>query len=150
MASFNKITIVGYLGRDPELRHTPAGDAACSFSVATTEGKGDNAVTTWFRITTWRRQAEIANQYLTKGKQVYIEGRLRTNVYTDKDGNQRTSLEVAATDMQFLGTVGDGAESSPRAPRPRGADVGTERDPQASTRRPLLPDDGVQDSDIPF
>ncbi len=154
MASFNKITIVGYLGRDPEIRYTPAGDAVCSFSVATTEKKGGQGgegqdVTTWFRITTWRRQAEVANQYLSKGKQVYIEGRLRTNEYTDRDGNKRTSLEVTATDMQFLGGPrdgeggGDGGGNAPR-PSPAGRPAGQQ------SSAPPMDEGGVQDSDIPF
>ena len=115
MASFNKIVIVGYLGRDPELRYTPQGVAVCNFSVATTERRKDQRTgepqdtTTWFRVTLWRRQAEVANQYLSKGKQVYIEGRLRQEEYTDRDGVKRTSLAVDATDLQFLGTKGDEA-----------------------------------------
>jgi single-strand DNA-binding protein len=115
MASFNKIVIVGYLGRDPELRYTPQGIAVCNISVATTERRKDprtgepQDITTWFRVTLWRRLAEIANQYLSKGKQVYVEGRLRQEEYTDRDGVKRTSLSVDATDMHFLGTKGDEA-----------------------------------------
>src|SRR5437868_1829823 len=97
--SFNKIIIVGYLGRDPELRYTPQGTAVCKFSVATTE-KRKNAnnetaeeTTTWFRVTTWGRQAELASEYLSKGRQVYIEGRLRLDEYVDREGQTRTSLE---------------------------------------------------------
>jgi single-strand DNA-binding protein len=117
MASFNKIVIVGYLGRDPEIRYTPQGTAVCNFTVATTEKKKDRAgeaqdVTTWFRISAWGRQAEVANQYLSKGKQVYIEGRLRLEEYTDRDGNRRQSLEVSATDLHFLGSRGDTATAS--------------------------------------
>ncbi len=108
MSSFNKITIVGYLGRDPEIRYTPEGTAVCNVSVATTErrknitGKYEDH-TTWFRVTFWNRQAELANEYLAKGRQVYVEGRLRQEEYTDREGNRRTSLEVNATEMQFLG-----------------------------------------------
>lgn len=107
--SFNKIIIVGNLGRDPELRYTPQGDAVCNFSVATNEKRKDKAgelqdVTTWFRVTLWRRQAETASKYLTKGSPVYIEGRLRVEEWTDRDGGQRYTLEVQATDMQFIGT----------------------------------------------
>lgn len=127
MASFNKITLVGYLGKDPELRQTLNGDAVCSFSVATTERRknatGDNEdQTTWFKVTVWRRQAEIANQYLTKGKQVYVEGRLRQTEYTDRDGNRRSALEVTASDIQFMGSKddGEGRES-------RNADQGADR-----------------------
>jgi single-strand DNA-binding protein len=115
MASFNKITIVGYLGRDPELRYTPQGVAVCNISVATTERRKDprtgepQDLTTWFKISLWRKQAEVANQYLSKGKQVYIEGRLRQEEYTDREGVKRTSLVVDATEMQFLGAKGDEA-----------------------------------------
>src|SRR6266508_3175822 len=95
LSSFNKITIVGYLGRDPELRYTPQGTAVCNVSVATTERRKNvtgeyEDHTTWFRVTFWNRQ-------------VYIEGRLRQEEYTDREGNIRTSLEVNATEMQFLG-----------------------------------------------
>ncbi|MBS1787285.1 MAG: single-stranded DNA-binding protein [Acidobacteria bacterium] len=107
--SFNKITIVGYLGRDPELRYTPQGTAVCKMSVATSERRraanGETEEqTTWFRVTVWGRQAELANEYLGKGRQVYVEGRLRLEEYADRDGNQRISPEVTATDIQFLGT----------------------------------------------
>lgn len=112
MASFNKITIVGYLGRDPELKHTPQGDAVCTFSVATTEGKGEKEKTTWFRITAWRRTAEVANEYLSKGSQVYVEGRLRLEEYTDREGNKRASAEVTASDLQFLGKAGGKDENT--------------------------------------
>jgi single-strand DNA-binding protein len=120
MASFNKIVIVGYLGRDPEIRYTPQGTAVCNFTVATTEKKKDRAgeaqdVTTWFRISAWGRQAEVANQYLSKGRQVYVEGRLRLEEYTDRDGNRRQSLEVSATDLHFLGSRGDTAAATTQA-----------------------------------
>jgi single-strand DNA-binding protein len=113
--SFNKITIVGYLGRDPELRYTPQGTAVCNFSVATTEkrknARGETEEhTIWFRIAAWGRQAELAAEYLAKGKQVYVEGRLRREEYTDREGIQRTSLEVNASDIQFLGQRADTAE----------------------------------------
>lgn len=105
--SFNKIIVVGNLGRDPELRYTPQGDAVCDFSIATNEKKRDRAgelqdVTTWFKVTLWRRQAENASKYLTKGSPVYVEGRLRVEEWTDKEGKTRHSLEINATDMQFI------------------------------------------------
>ena len=106
--SFNKITIVGYLGRDPELRYTPQGTALCKMSIATTEKRKNVAGemeehTTWFRVTLWGRQAELGNEYLAKGRQVYVEGRLRLEEYTDREGQKRISAEVSATDIQFLG-----------------------------------------------
>jgi single-strand DNA-binding protein len=110
--SFNKITIVGYLGRDPELRYTPQGTAVCNLSVATTEkrrnARGETEEhTIWFRVSAWGRQAELAAEYLAKGRQVYVEGRLRLEEYTDREGNPRTSAEVNASDIHFLGQRGD-------------------------------------------
>lgn len=106
--SFNKITVVGNLGRDPELRYTPQGNAVCNFSMATNEKRRDKSgesqdITTWFRITLWGKQAENASKYLTKGSSVYIEGRLRVEEWSDRDGKNRYTLDVHATDMQFLG-----------------------------------------------
>jgi single-strand DNA-binding protein len=108
LMSFNKVILVGNLGRDPELRYTPQGTPVCSFSMATNERRKDKTgemqdQTTWFKVTLWNRQAETAAQYLQKGRPVYIEGRLRVEEYTDRDGKQRHSLEVNATDMQFIG-----------------------------------------------
>lgn len=106
--SFNKIIIVGNLGKDPELRYTPQGNAVCNFSMATNEKRRDKTgdlqdITTWFRVTLWNRQAENASKYLQKGSQVYIEGRLKLDEWTDRDGNVRQTLDVTATEMQFIG-----------------------------------------------
>ncbi len=116
MASFNRVTIVGYLGRDPELRYTTQGTPVCDFSVATTERRKDKAgelqgVTTWFRVSLFGRQAELASQYLVKGKQVYVEGHLSQQEWTDKEGATRTSLEVRGTDIQFLSPAHEGEEA---------------------------------------
>src|SRR5262245_64993207 len=110
--SFNKVILVGNLGRDPELRYTPQGTPVCSFTMATNERRKDKTgemqdQTTWFRVTLWNRLAETASQYLQKGRQVYIEGRLRVEEYIDRDGKPRQTLEVFATDMQFIGSRGD-------------------------------------------
>ncbi len=115
--SFNKIIIVGNLGRDPELRYTPQGTAVCSFTLATNERRRDKSgehqdVTTWFRVTLWGNQAETASKYLAKGRPVYIEGRLRVEEWTDRDNNNRYTLEVNATDMQFIGSRQDAGEFS--------------------------------------
>src|SRR5215831_4152997 len=119
--SFNKITILGNLGRDPELRYTPQGTAVCDFSMATTEKRRDSSgeqqdLTTWFRVTFWGKQAEIASQYLAKGRQVYVEGRLSQREWTDRDGNKRTSLEVNGTDLHFVGSRGDDQQRSSEPP----------------------------------
>ena len=110
--SFNKIIIVGNLGRDPELRYTPQGTAVCNFSVATNERRRDKAgeqqdITTWFRVNAWGRQAENVSKYLTKGQRVYVEGRLHVEDWTDRDGKARYTLEVNASDVQFLDRAAD-------------------------------------------
>lgn len=107
--SFNKIILVGNLGRDPELRYTPQGSAVCNLSVATSEKRRDKTgemqdITTWFRVTLWEKKAEAAAKYLTKGSSVYVEGRVRVEEWTDRDGKNRYTLEVHGTDMQFLGS----------------------------------------------
>jgi single-strand DNA-binding protein len=140
--SFNRIIIVGNLGRDPELRYTAQGTPVCSFSMATNERRKDRNGemqdhTTWFRVTLWNRLAETASQYLQKGRQVYIEGRLRVEEYVDRDGKPRHSLEVFATDMQFIGSRGD------EAPQERAASAGASPGPADSQ-----PD--LSDEDIPF
>ena len=142
--SFNKITLVGNLGRDPELRYTPQGTPVCTFSLATNERRKDRNgemqdQTTWFRVTLWNRQAETASQYLQKGRPVYIEGRLRVEEYTDRDGKQRYSLEVTATDMQFIG----GRQDEPAQERA----VSTSA--SASAAAPAEPAE-LSDEDIPF
>ena len=106
--SFNKVIVVGNLGRDPEMKFTAQGTPVCTFSVATNERRRDKAgeqqdVTTWFRVTVWGRQAETASKYLTKGRSVYVEGRLHVDEWTDKQGKTRFTLEVNASDVQFLG-----------------------------------------------
>ena len=103
--SFNRITIVGNLGNDPEVRLTPQGVNVCSVSVATTEkGKsGQSDVTTWFRVTFWREQAEKVAKFFKKGEIIYLEGKLSTREWQDKEGKTRTSLEVSATDFKFIG-----------------------------------------------
>ena len=136
MASFNKIHLVGYLGRDPELRYTPDGTPVCNFSVATTERRKDKSgefqdQTTWFRVSLFGRQAEVASQYLSKGRQVYVEGTLTQREYTDRDGNARTSLDVRGSDIQFIGPAGEGGGGSAESHA-------------APSREP------ISDDDIPF
>lgn len=107
MASFNNITIVGNLGRDPELRYTPNGTPVTQFSMATNDnyrrGGDDVQVTTWFRVTVFGRQAEAVSQYMVKGRQCCVIGRLRAEEWTDRDGKVRTTLEVTADHVKFLG-----------------------------------------------
>lgn len=112
MAGLNKMTIIGNLGRDPEVRYTPDGLAVTNFNVAVTEKiKGEDR-TLWFRVAAFGRLGEICGEYLVKGKQVYIEGRLQTNEWEDRDGNKRFSLEILANQMLMLGTKADSYDAS--------------------------------------
>ncbi len=110
MASVNKVIIVGNLGRDPETRYMPSGDAMTNIAVATTDKWKDKATgeqkeaTEWHRVAFFGKLAEIAGQYLKKGSQVYIEGKLRTRKWTDKDGIEKYSTEIIADTMQMLGS----------------------------------------------
>ena len=115
----NKVILVGNLGNDPELRYTGGGTAVCNFSIATNESYKDadgNMVdkTEWHRVVAWGRLAEICGEYLTKGRQVYIEGSLHTNKWEDKDGNTRYTTEIKAREMQMLGPGGGETNPSPR------------------------------------
>lgn len=108
MASVNKVILVGNLGRDPEMRYMPSGDALASFSIATTDTWKDKSGqkqerTEWHRISMFGKLAEIAGEYLKKGSSVYIEGRLQTRKWQDKEGNERQTTEVVADRMQMLG-----------------------------------------------
>jgi single-strand DNA-binding protein len=117
---YQKLTIVGNLGTDPEMRYTPSGQAVTNLSVATnrrwTDGSGQqHEETTWFRVSVWGKQAESCNQYLSKGRQVFIEGRLTPDretggprIWTDQNGNPRASYEMTALDVKFLGGRGEG------------------------------------------
>ena len=109
MASVNKVILIGNCGRDPEVRYTPSGTAICNVSVATSSRRKDKASgesiedTQWHRVTFYDRLAEIAGEYLKKGKPVYIEGRLKYGKYTDKDGIERNTVDIVAEQMQMLG-----------------------------------------------
>ncbi len=150
--SFNKITIIGNLGRDPELRYTPQGDAVCDFSVAVGDRKRDKAgewqdITTWFKVTFWRKQAENASKYLTKGRQVYVEGRLQIEEWTDRDGNNRQTLAIQGSELQFLGEKGSGEKLNYSAPESNFEDNTGDSNTNsvADTGSPAPTDD-----DIPF
>ena len=113
MASVNKVTIIGNLGRDPENRYLPSGEQVTSIAVATTDRWRDKATgeqkeaTEWHRISFFGKLAEIAGQYLKKGSPVYVEGKLRTQKYTDKDGIERYQTNIIASTMQMLGSKQD-------------------------------------------
>ena len=152
MASINKVIIVGNLGRDPENRYMPSGEQVTSIAVATTDRWRDKATgdmkeqTEWHRISFFGKLAEIAGQYLKKGSQIYIEGRLRTRKYTDKEGIDRYVTEIIGDTMQMLGSKQDGST------QPAGTKQHEQRNSYAEAkqtgRRPAQPTD--DDSDIPF
>lgn len=158
MASVNKVIIVGNLGRDPETRYMPNGEAVTNIAVATTESWKDKQsgekkeLTEWHRITFYRKLAEIAGQYLKKGSQVYVEGKLQTRKWTDKDGNERYTTEIIADAMQMLGgRQGMGGSSGAdedyaQAPARSGGGVAPASRP-ASRPAPNFSD---MDDDIPF
>ncbi len=159
MASVNKVILIGNLGRDPEVRYTPSGAAVCNLRLATTRNwksrdTGERQEETeWHSVVLYDRQAEVAGEYLKKGRPVYIEGRLKTRKWQDKDGNDRYTTEIVAETMQLLGgREGGGDEGysrdsegggssrpapAPRAPAPRPA-------PKSSTSLDEM------DDDIPF
>jgi single-strand DNA-binding protein len=135
MASVNKVIIIGNLGKDPEVRYLPSGSAICNITVATSRQWKDKTSgerqeeTEWHRITFFDRMAEIAGEYLKKGKPVYVEGRLKTRKYTDKDGVEKYATDIVATEMQLLGSregmgegdTGGGGQRSAPASRPQAA-----------------------------
>lgn len=144
MAGVNKVILVGNLGRDPEVRYTKSGQAVASFSLATSErwtGKDGSKEekTEWHRITAWGKLGEICGEYLSKGKQVYIEGRLQTREWEDKDGNKRQTTEIVANNMTMLGQAG--GDTSGGGPQ-RGSSGGH----SGSSGGP----DDFEDDDIPF
>jgi len=144
MAGVNRVIIVGNLGRDPEIRYAQSGTAICKLSVAVTERVKDGDAwkdqTEWFRVTLFGKTAENAGQYLQKGRQVYVEGRLKTDKYKDKDGVERTSVEVIASTLQYLGDKSGGGGRRDSAP-PRNTGGGDEAPPAS---------DGFVDDDLPF
>ncbi len=140
MASFNKVMLIGNLGRDPEVRFTGGGTAVANFTMATTDRWADQTSgerkerTEWHRIVVWGKQAEIAGEYLRKGRQVFVEGSLQTREWTDREGNKRYTTEVKAQRFQMLGNRGDAPAAAPE----QGANAAAE------------PEQGFNDDDIPF
>ncbi|MCU0933637.1 MAG: single-stranded DNA-binding protein [Thiobacillaceae bacterium] len=142
MASVNKVILIGNLGRDPEIRYMPSGDAVANLRIATTDkfkdrGGEQQEVTEWHSVAFFGKQAEICGQYLKKGSQVYVEGSLRTRKWQDKDGNDRYTTEIRGDRMQMLGGRGGGgggggaaefdapADSAPRGGKPGGGGSGS-------------------------
>jgi single-strand DNA-binding protein len=166
MASVNKVILMGNLGRDPEVRYLPSGDPVANITIATSsryKSKTGEMVeeTEWHRVTFFGRLAEIASQYLKKGRPVYVEGRIKTNKYTDKNGVERYSTDVIASEMQLLGgREGSGEPSqggdddggySRQAPasRPASAPAPSRQAAPAPAARPGSGFDDMDD-DIPF
>ena len=159
MASVNKVILVGNCGRDPEVRYAPSGAAICNISIATSSRRKDKSSgetvedTQWHRVTFYDRLAEIAGEYLKKGRPVYVEGRLKYGKYTDKDGIERNTVDIVATEMQLLGgregAMGgdDGGAPSRGASGPRGAAAPAPA-PKPAAKSGSGFDD--MDDDIPF
>lgn len=148
MASVNKVILVGNLGRDPEMRYSPSGDAMSNIAVATTDKWKDKATgqqkeaTEWHRVAFFGKLAEVAGQYLKKGAQVYIEGKLRTRKWTDKDGIEKYATEIIADSLQML--------SAKQAPADNAQDY---RDAKEGRAKPATQPEAVSagfDDDIPF
>jgi single-strand DNA-binding protein len=127
VSSLNKVMLLGNLGRDPELKNLPSGQQVCEFSIATSEnvGTGDSRkeVTEWHRIVVWGKQAELCARYLKKGRTAFVEGRIRTREWQDKDGNKRSTVEIVASDVRFIGgdrgaSTGGGDERRPERSAP--------------------------------
>jgi single-strand DNA-binding protein len=115
--SVNKVILLGRLGQDPELKYTPGGAAVCNFSLATTESWSDKSgqkqeKTEWHRVVVWGKLAELCNQYLAKGRQAFLEGRLQTRSWDDKDGNKRYTTEILASTVQFIGGASTGTQNN--------------------------------------
>ena len=152
MGSVNKVILVGNLGRDAELRYTPGGAAVATINMATTEVWNDKSgqrqeKTEWHRVVLWGKTAESLNEYLTKGKQIYVEGRLQTRQWDDKDGNKRYTTEIRGDRIVLLGGGGGGGRGGGGSARSGGASETAGGDfggPGPETSAPLT------DDDIPF
>jgi single-strand DNA-binding protein len=147
MSSLNKVLLIGRLGKDPDIRYTPDGSPVASFSLATSENWTDKSGTRqerteWHNIVAWNKLADICKQFLSKGRQVYIEGRIQSREYTDREGVKKRITEIIASQMVMLGS------------RPQGAEAGVQ--PMEPVARPATDadqafgDSGITDSDIPF
>ncbi|HRD89631.1 MAG: single-stranded DNA-binding protein [Candidatus Accumulibacter sp.] len=159
MASVNKVILVGNLGADPETRYLPSGDAVCNIRMATTDRTRDKVsgelkeYTEWHRVVFFGKLAETAGQYLKKGRQVYVEGRIRTNKWQDKEGNERYTTEIVANEMKMLGSregmgapAGGEAEYGGSMPSTASSAAGAARNAPAR-KTPGFED---MDDDIPF
>lgn len=147
MSSLNKIMLIGHLGKDPEIRYTSDQSPVATFSLATSESWTDKngsrqEHTEWHTIVAWNRLADLSKRFLSKGRQVYVEGRIRSREWNDRDGNKRRTTEVIATQIVLLGS------------RPQGVDAGVQpmepANKSAAEQDQAFGDAGITDSDIPF
>lgn len=149
MASLNKVMLIGNLGRDPEIRYTPDGSPVANFSLATTDYWTDKngtrqERTEWHNIVAWTRLADLSKRFLSKGRQVYVEGRLRTREWTDRDGNKRRTTEIIASQMVLLGARGESPEQAQAAGAPQAAPA------SYGESEPSIEERGITDDDLPF
>jgi len=163
MRSLNKVQLIGNLGTDPELRHTAGGQAVANFSLATSrqwggqDGSAPQEKTEWHKIVAWGRLGEIVNEYLRKGRQVYIEGRIETRQWQDQQGNKRWTTEIIAENMIMLGGRGEGgpppgggADRASSRGVPRSSDYQGGGGEPAETTEPGTGEFIEDDSDLPF
>jgi single-strand DNA-binding protein len=162
MSSINKVILIGRLGKDPEVKYTPSGAPVAKFTLATDEVFKDRSGeqqrrTEWHTIVAWNRLAEICGQYLTKGKQIYVEGSIRSRQWEDQSGNKRTAYEIVAREMKMLGSKADSerpsqaavsgpargpSEAAPELPGPSSSQEPGASEPRGGTE--------ITDEDIPF
>lgn len=148
MAGVNKVILVGRLGADPEMKYTNTGTGVCRFNLATSEnwtGKDGQKQerTEWHRVVAWTKLGELCNEYLKKGRQAYVEGRLQTRSWDDKNGTKRYTTEVVATTVQFLGSSGERSASS-------SSEASSFQQDSTFVEEPLAPAEPTGDEDIPF
>jgi single-strand DNA-binding protein len=150
MAGVNKVLLIGNLGKDPELRYTPGGQPVASFPIATTERWADKSGqrqerTEWHNIVVWGKLAELCNQYLKKGRSAYVEGRITTRSWDDRDGNKKYKTEIVATQIQFLsGGTPDNDSSMPQEPSPASDTMHYDQGPATAGSA------GIGEDDLPF
>lgn len=153
--SVNKVIILGRLGQDPELKYTPSGAAVCNFSLATSESWTDknsgqkNEKTEWHRVVVWGKLAELCNQYLSKGRQAFVEGKLQTRSWDDKDGNKRYTTEISATTVQFIG-ANQGADVNQSANNNMGQAPASNNNNTKQNDYNVSTDASFASDDIPF
>lgn len=156
MASVNKVTLLGNVGKDPEIRYAPSGSAICSVSIATTRKWKDKSgekkeETDWHRVVFYERLAEIAGQYLKKGNPVYVEGRLKYGKYTDKDGVERYTTDIVVSEMQLLGGhPQEGGSRAPQSQQGRPSEQQRNQSARPAATQTQMGGGGFEDDDIPF